>query len=738
MIPPHPFRRLNCSSLERYLKCGELIRKSNSSAYRNLENLIQNLKSSRIVERAVDNYKGYGGMRGCFIAFTAPTLTGKTQMAFTLISKLPIYFPLRIVKPLHSNFAHLIDTLDSCTASDQLHIENHIDLKDSRNIATYEKLRIAQALDLKLKTVGLLKTIIMSSANNYKMPLNDWMHQLANQTFSNIEKMPISDLQYMPEYSLLIKSFYIFIDEFVETPTAALLRNLSRIIGFTCVVASTNPRATNLIGAEKRSTARGSNPSVWSVVIPSFPKDSISSNRKIRESLSSILDLAGPEEFERTEHMVEFITNQCQVSRPGIANIIHDFFVDVKLTEPCDLDSLFTKIILHIKDQLELKKNIFTDDDAFVANVNLMLGKYFNPEYLPNQPMADGGTMVDSHFYYLKNPYTTGTDPFVLFRSRVLSSEDPCLYVCSNDKVSTFSPQCFFNVDEQILMLACLIGGLKYSIARSFHGIVRKIAPSDASNSNASSFSGNKLENAASAALIDSSHFTQDIPEGTLEGVSLKNFISNLLPNMNESLNLPRIHRRIALKHGPELENLLNNIKVPFLYAANTKVPQIYEKIFPENESRIRIREFTRTPNKSEVDAVFELFDSVNNSKYLSVVECKNWDEKFNASHLTDVLAKALKFSKSQSSQPCRVHFIFCRSMGKLNHRRASMQSLFKLLSDNEINVYCFKTIEGGFEISPASEKFPRHKNPTMVSFIIEINNLQELKQHLYKTNENE
>lgn len=90
------------------------------------------------------------------------------------------------------------------------HRKSHC-LKDSRNIATYEKQRIAQALDLKLKTVGLLKTIIVSSANNYKMPLNDWMHQLANQTFSNIEETSISELQYMPEYSHFIESFYVFI-----------------------------------------------------------------------------------------------------------------------------------------------------------------------------------------------------------------------------------------------------------------------------------------------------------------------------------------------------------------------------------------------------------------------------------------------------------------------------------------------------------------------------------------------
>ena len=82
------------SALEHYIQRGKLLAKNPSESLRNLEDLIGNYADSEVYNKLLDieEYRHHGPRNEFFIALVLPSLTGKTQMAFAIRSKRPLYF----------------------------------------------------------------------------------------------------------------------------------------------------------------------------------------------------------------------------------------------------------------------------------------------------------------------------------------------------------------------------------------------------------------------------------------------------------------------------------------------------------------------------------------------------------------------------------------------------------------------------------------------------------------------
>lgn len=730
--------------LDSYLKRGDLIRKYNSGIYKNINNLISKNELSDIVLHAKKHFTDHGENFGTnFIAFAAPSMTGKTQMAFTIDSKLPLYFVTNHDQLIYRNFSKMSNSLIKFAREDYEIIKEEISLKDCGNVATVDKLD--EIDQLMLQSLGLLKTLIMDAKekNNLEnISLTDWMLYFSNLRINHekqIEPISIEQFQDLPDFRFIKNKFYVFIDEFHGRQELVLLRNLCRIHGITCVLASTNANVTNLFESSIHTSSRVENPSVWSVSVPSLPlvpKEVISCNLKLNEALDQLISISNLEDATQMKAMASFIIEQCEQSRPGLSTIISNFVINFDSTKTFNIDKFFLDLVMSVKNQIEFKKAIFANQEGMIANTFLMLGNQFNSSVDYSLSSGNAVFKVDSHFYYLKNPYTPGIQPYVLFQQK----KRFCLFVCSNgSEPKEYVPQCYFNENERILLLACLIGGMKTSTSRIFFDATPKSTIEQYRNVNAPSLAGPKLENIVCASIIDSSHFTQDIPNGTLNGVAFDDFIVNILGNLDETSTLSRSERKkIILSHKlSKLGAWIKRIKVPFLFSANSRIPSIYEYLFPLNKSNIRFGEYTRTSNISEIDAVFEIFDD-NDNKHIAIVECKNRNSIFNVADIHKNLSKAIKFSETQHpNSNCLVHFNFCLQLGDFNHVNVKWENIHELTSKNKINVYYLKVKtdfidETDFKLNPLvielasiSDKLIVHENPKMISIVIDLETFQ-------------
>ena len=81
--------------LKEYIERGELMRKNKSDELLSIENLIQKFNRSDIITSRLESFRRKHHLdldNEFFIALAAPSMTGKTQLAFSVESKLPLYF----------------------------------------------------------------------------------------------------------------------------------------------------------------------------------------------------------------------------------------------------------------------------------------------------------------------------------------------------------------------------------------------------------------------------------------------------------------------------------------------------------------------------------------------------------------------------------------------------------------------------------------------------------------------
>jgi hypothetical protein len=126
LLVPH---KLFCLEfVEEYIHHGKSVSKNPSKSLLYLEGLIKDYDKSEIYTKLLSSkeYKYYGVYDQFFIALAIPSMTGKTQMAFNIRSKRPLYFALQYGQLINRFFSPISTKLVGLLQSDFDDAQNFI------------------------------------------------------------------------------------------------------------------------------------------------------------------------------------------------------------------------------------------------------------------------------------------------------------------------------------------------------------------------------------------------------------------------------------------------------------------------------------------------------------------------------------------------------------------------------------------------------------------------------------
>jgi hypothetical protein len=657
-----------------YISRGKTAVKNPSRSLLYLEDLIKGYHKSEIYSKllsSTEEYKNVGPKKEFFIALALPSMTGKTQMAFNIRSKRPLYFALQTSQMVNRFFSLISTKFMNMLESDfdearkkvkskiisKGSLESEVEIETFKNKATeiitldflYDYLS-----DHKFESLGFILSLIKECENRYTESTNDeWMKFYAeNQILLPFLKYdPISLAELVAQndvYTSLSEKYFFFIDEFNLKSGVIMFRNICRYLRIPCVLASTNSKIVNLIGI---STSSGSGSTPPSVFCAAFPKLSTLSHEEIEQFFNEeikserFLELAcnvSENEERRMSLLLQFFKDQAKKTRPGVSLYLFEALMEVSKSlsglETLKVDTVFQKVIKLMINSIDFRKNItFSTIEGMQANVDLLGGKEFDSKYIPlDSPKNDDSSLIDNHFFYLKNPRSQPNldEPFLLFNKNI---QGPMVVSCPLSKTS-FSTQGFFDENEELLKLVCLLAEMHNSSYRIiFNPKGRKHSTADL---------GKELEVVTYAAFLESSHFN-DEKSVLLEGVSIKGFLKNLLANLyKESKNIRSSRKYVKLDYkNVEDDQILAETVVPCLYIVNHDWPAEIKAIFDPKESSFKLGKYTRTPNSSEIDATIDLIDKDGRNR-IGVIECKNREAPVSSSDYAIIIEKAIKYSK--------------------------------------------------------------------------------------------
>jgi hypothetical protein len=636
--------------------------------------LIKGYDKSEIYSKLLpsNRYKDYGDKRHFFIALALPSMTGKTQMAFNIRSKRPLYFALQNSQMVN-NFFHLLSTklkilLESDFKKAQKIVKSDISYEGSlmssdsetekfkheaTRVITLALLR-DHLLPHKFKSLGFLVSLVKECEKLYTEKTNDeWMKFYAEnqESFESLKYKPISLFELVTKkdvYLPLLEKYFFFIDEFDPGSGIVMLRNMIRYLRIPCVLASTNSKIVNLIGASTSSGSGSNPPSVFCAV---FPKLSTLSHEEIDQFFTEeincerFLELAknvSENEERRMSLLLQFFKDQAKKTRPGVSlylfralKMISESFPK---SESLKVDALFQEIIRLMFCSIDRRKETtFSSIEGMRANVDLLGGNTFNSKYVATDNYeVNESSLIDKHFFYMKNPRTDSKaeEPCLLFRK---NKPYPKLLSQPNSE-NRFSMQGFFDENEELLKMVCLLGDM----CSSSYGII--YPPKGRFHSTADT--GKELEVITYDAFLKSSHFN-DEKSIILEGVGIKDFIKNLLASFDQQLvDFISSRKYVKLDYkNVEDDQILAETVVPCLYIVNHDWPAEIKAIFDPKESSFKLGKYTRTPNSSEIDATIDLIDKDGRNR-IGVIECKNREAPVSSSDYAIIIEKAIKYSK--------------------------------------------------------------------------------------------
>jgi hypothetical protein len=472
-------------------------------------------------------------------------MTGKTQMAFNIRSKRPLYFALHYNQPvnkffrpasfilknlLESDFGDAQNILISMLKNKAISYRNdqNTNLKETTEIITLDFLD-AYLRHHKFKSLGYLVSFVKECENNYTENTNDeWMKFYAEnqESFESLKHEPISlsELKAQQDvYMPLLEKYFFFIDEFAAESGIVMFRNMCRFLRIPCVLASTNSKIVNLIGASTNTGSGTCPPSVFCAV---FPKLSTLSHEEIEHFFNEetncdrFLELArnvSENEERRMSLLLQFFKDQAKKSRPGVSLYLFKALKEISESFPesesLKVDALFQEFIEILFRSINYrKKYAFSSLDGMQANVDLLGGKEFNSKYVPSEKSKNNGSsLIDSHFFYLKNPRadSKAEEPCLLFRNSI---PFPTLLSKLNPE-NMFEVQGFFDENEELLKLVCLLGDMRSSSYKIIYPLKGRF--------HSAADTGKELEIITYATFLSSSHFN-DENSVLLEGVGIK------------------------------------------------------------------------------------------------------------------------------------------------------------------------------------------------------------------------
>ena len=705
-----------------------MIRKAKSQELLKVEDLIKNYSESEIVQSVLKYYPECGSDDEFFVALAAPSMTGKTQLAFAIESKLPLYFVFERKQFIYKNFYNLSVKLEELAEKDCITFSNSLSEHNSlKSNELFSLKQLLKASGFQFETLGFLYLLMKDASSGDNIFINKetdhgnigtWMEYFSNREFSiheKIEPMSISQFRQQDDVNSLLKMFYVFIDEYPFSNELKFVRNLCRAVNLTCVLASTNAKVANLTGLSKRTGSRGEYPSIWSVVIPNLPPIPVAAIENENKKFEIITERTCPEDKERMIKLIEYIKDQCKKSRPGVSKSIFESIGNIlSIDELLRVDDFFTALLINLADSLGIRKaDAFDSNEGIDANLKLLNGDLFDKTYDEKIKSKDCSQMIDNHFFNLKNPYKPDGGAFLLFRA----AKKKCPLIIKKASVRLpYSFQVYFDLNEELLLLACLIAETSSSVSKSLFESTLKRNIVNNENVNARSNVGNLLEALTLANVIESSHYTDEDIKGSFRGIPLANFLRNFFRNFDRSCDDFRSDRDIVnVRYGEELDEIMNSFKVPFLFPSNNNWPSIYNELFSPAQSSFRLGTYFRSADGKEIDAHFDLFGR-RDEKLIAVVECKNWETPVYIKDHLLILKKAQKFLKNVF-----LHLTICKSCADFDGAQKANLTDFTNYTESEmINVYRTKTVsKNEFELVPVTTT-KLHSNPKLISIIFE------------------
>ena len=250
-----------------------------------------------------------------YASIVGPSFMGKTQFAFSLARLCPLFYVnfllAKDTQSVYKAFFSVSDAFRKCLRDDIGELEDKIKSLDSDDIR-------AEASAIKLRTIGFLWELVKDSIEfkgfaegNGTGSDSDWFKYYIRKRTIKYEVMTfkdyhlklskkstsmkfalifyfVEDLLSQPEIKLKgFKPPIVFIDEMISIndKNIKLLRNISRIIGLRCVLASTNAKVNNLLNlATTIGPGTGTGPefgSVWVHAIRELPKANVKAILKL-------------------------------------------------------------------------------------------------------------------------------------------------------------------------------------------------------------------------------------------------------------------------------------------------------------------------------------------------------------------------------------------------------------------------------------------------------------------------
>lgn len=234
---------------DRYVHIGEQLSKNPGPELRRLEDIIKKESSDR---------------GGFFMALVIPLFGGKTQMAFTIRAKRPLYFTFDERDPLYKKFFVLSQKLKEYAGDDRQRMKKYLidnKLIERENDPTnpkgssYDYIAIndfRHLNEIESKTLGLFIALMQDGETKPKS--NNWMKHYARPREITIDPISIIDFVSHPNHITYLNTYMIFLDEFYGDFDRLFIRNLCRYLKLACMITAETQRDINIMSNEEANT----------------------------------------------------------------------------------------------------------------------------------------------------------------------------------------------------------------------------------------------------------------------------------------------------------------------------------------------------------------------------------------------------------------------------------------------------------------------------------------------------
>jgi hypothetical protein len=747
-------------SLQHFIRTSEIIRSDTGTYAASISSKIESSLSEMVpLINSQDHPNLYHSSRA-FIALAAPSLVGKTQLAFNLRQKLPFYFVLsegtnEQTQSVYKNYISMSEKLlafaeiDCNTVLSRYPRRQHMLLRGQTPDYSHfsADTLLNKFRETKFWTLGYLNALAKHARENFRPESSQvWMEYLSRGKSFRVEPMSISEfLVSNPDFSA---TYCVFLDEFREDFSSVFIRNILRAMNIKCLVSNTNTYIANLIGTTTPASRGDGLASVWALVIcyldPFNPRilDQIFDWQGLINSLSDAMSTECRIKF--MQFIDHILSHQLRHIRPGIAI----FFADAlnALLQVPHLNELTTVdcidlVVKYISNEIFSRKpRMFSQIGGQFGNFALHSSVAFNRDSRSVNGM-NMKVFLEDHLFFLENPVHTTSWFFFLFREQ----DTGHLRIFLNGRISDWLELSYFRSGETLTLMAGLFGTLRKPAAlllkESRQKLTQNVNLNEFPNPRAKSKSGLELEISACVSVIEASHFISfprnNEISSTFKGVPFGIFLQNVLRNVIESYQfvgaLPLWKRKVRILFPSTLKLFIKNFIVPFLGPSNLSWPPELTFIFPLDSSQntVKLGSYNRTSNNSGIDGIFDIIKTSPTmiEMFKGAVECKDWSNDLSATEIESIILKSL-------NQPSLVKFvfIFCNTIGgktRLNPSQTSrIAALHTFLHNSMVNLYRFSPLSSAtnsaFKIVPYRPETLISKNPSATVFIIsktDINN---------------